>query len=75
MATAIGFATFVAVFSRDYMTPYATIGGQVVLTLVVAIFVAGIVWMRRLAEPRRHERFLAHDASRAASAIPPEAAR
>jgi Flp pilus assembly protein TadB len=73
MATAIGFGVFVAVFSRDYMAPYATFGGQVVLTLVVAIFVAGMVWMRRLAEPRRHERFLAHDASRAASAIPADA--
>ena len=63
MATAIGFAAFVAVFSRAYMAPYATLGGQVVLALVVAIFVTGMVWMRRLAEPRRHERFLSHDAS------------
>lgn len=67
MATAIGFAAFVAVFSRAYMAPYATLGGQVVLALVVAIFVTGMVWMRRLAEPRRHERFLSHDASTAVS--------
>ena len=53
-----GSPAFVAVFSRAYMAPYATIGGQVVLALVVAIFVTGMVWMRRLAEPRRHERFL-----------------
>jgi Flp pilus assembly protein TadB len=60
MGTAIGFAAFVAVFSRAYLAPYDTIAGQVVLALVIGVFVAGLVWMRRLAEPRRHERFLSH---------------
>ena len=63
MGTAIGFAAFVAVFSRSYMAPYDTITGQVVLALVIAVFVAGLVWMRRLAEPRHHERFLSHTAA------------
>jgi Flp pilus assembly protein TadB len=58
MLTAIGFAGVLAIFSRSYMAPYSTPAGQVVLAAVVAIFMAGLVWMRRLANVRSHERFL-----------------
>jgi Flp pilus assembly protein TadB len=58
MLTAIGFAAALAIFSRSYMAPYSTAPGQVVLAVVVAIFMAGLVWMRRLANVRTHERFL-----------------
>ncbi len=59
MVTAVGFAGVLALFSRSYMAPYSTATGQVVLAVVVGIFVAGLVWMRRLANVRGHERFLA----------------
>lgn len=58
MLTAIGFAGVLAIFSRSYMAPYSTPTGQVVLAAVVGIFMAGLVWMRRLANVRSHERFL-----------------
>jgi Flp pilus assembly protein TadB len=58
MVTAIGFAGVLAIFSRSYMAPYSTAAGQVVLAVVVAIFMTGLVWMRRLANIRGHERFL-----------------
>jgi Flp pilus assembly protein TadB len=58
MMTAIGFAGFLSVFSRQYMAPYSTVTGQLVLVLVVGIFIAGLIWMRQLANVRQHERFL-----------------
>ena len=58
MIWSIGFAAVLAVFSRSYMTPYATVPGQFMLAIVVGIFVAGLIWMRKLADVRPHERFL-----------------
>lgn len=58
MATAIGFAGVLVTFSRPYMEPYSTVPGQLMLGIVIAIFVGGLVWMRRLANVRAHERFL-----------------
>lgn len=58
MVTAIGFAGFLSFFSRAYMAPYATFAGQLVLAIVIGIFVGGLIWMRQLANVRRHERFL-----------------
>lgn len=58
MGTALGFAGFLVVFSRPYMAPYSTVAGQLVLAIVIGIFVIGLVWMRRLANVRAHERFL-----------------
>lgn len=58
MGTALGFAGMLILFSRPYMEPYSSVEGQVVLGVVIGIFVAGLVWMRRLARVREHERFL-----------------
>jgi hypothetical protein len=43
------FAGLLAVFSRAYVAPYASIGGQVALAVVVGLFAASFIWMRRLA--------------------------
>lgn len=45
-------------FNPDYVQPYETVEGQLVLTVVVAIFGLGVVWLRRLAGVEQPERFL-----------------
>ncbi len=45
----IAFAVFLVLFSRDYVKPYGTLGGQLALAVVVGLFAAAFVWMRRLA--------------------------
>ncbi len=42
----------------DYVQPYQTIEGQMVLAVVIAIFGLGIIWLRRLAGVEAPERFL-----------------
>lgn len=55
----VGIAALIAVFSRDYVAPFATTGGQAALTMVLAIFAAGLLWMRHAAAAPEPERFLA----------------
>jgi tight adherence protein B len=43
------FAGFLATFSRSYVAPYASVGGQVALAVVIGLFAAGFAWLRRLA--------------------------
>ena len=57
VATA-SFATGVTVFSRDYVEPYSTPVGQVMLALVLAIFAVGLVWIRNAANIKPPARFL-----------------
>lgn len=63
-----------AVFNRDFLTPYDTVAGQAVLALVGAVWGVAFVWLARLARPPRSPRFLAHgqrprsSAARAATA-------
>ncbi|UUW92485.1 type II secretion system F family protein [Pimelobacter simplex] len=52
------FALGVAVLSREYVAPYSTVLGQFVLALVLAIFAAGLVWIRAAAQARPPARFL-----------------
>lgn len=51
----VGFAGFLATFSRDYVAPYRSVAGQFALAVVVALFAMGFLWLRRLAagEPAR----------------------
>lgn len=48
-----------AVFSRDFVAPYSTVTGQLVLAIVIAIFGAGLMWIRAAAVRKPPERFLA----------------
>lgn len=52
------FAVFLVVFSQGYVTPYASAGGQAVLAVVVGLFAAAFVWMRRLAGGEPAQPFL-----------------
>ena len=54
----VGFAVYLTVFSRDYVRPYASVGGQVALGVVVAMFATGFAWMRRLAAGHQVQPFL-----------------
>lgn len=45
----VGFAGLLAVFSRAYVAPYASVGGQVALAVVVGLFATAFMWLRRLA--------------------------
>ncbi len=47
-----------AVFAGDYLAPYSTPGGQVVLCVIGAVFVAAFVWMDRLGRIHTIDRFL-----------------
>jgi len=52
------FATYLAVASRDYVAPYASFTGQIVLLVVLAMFATGFAWMRRLSTTPHADRFL-----------------
>ena len=52
------FAGGLTVLSREYVAPYSTPTGQVMLALVVAVFAAGLVWIRSAADLRVPVRFL-----------------
>ncbi|MEJ5914815.1 type II secretion system F family protein [Pseudokineococcus sp. 1T1Z-3] len=49
MVVTIAFVGGLSVLNRTYVEPYSTALGQLVLAVVVALFVAGFWWMRRLA--------------------------
>ena len=46
------FAGGLAVFSRDYVAPYSTPFGQVMLAIVLAVFAAGLMWIRLGRQPQ-----------------------
>jgi Flp pilus assembly protein TadB len=54
MAVVLG----LTLLNRRYVQPYSTPGGQIALAVVFAIFAAGFLWLRRLAEFEVPERFL-----------------
>jgi Flp pilus assembly protein TadB len=54
-------ATFIIglrVLNPDYVEPYGTFVGQVVLTAIIAFFAGGFLWLRRLARFEMPARFL-----------------
>ena len=60
----------ITVFNGDYVEAYDDPTGQVVLTLIVAIFLAGLLWLRRLARPEAIDRLLGGTTGRSATAAP-----
>ncbi|WP_139739028.1 type II secretion system F family protein [Actinomyces wuliandei] len=47
-----------ALFNRSFVAPYESAQGQLVLLVVVGLFAAGMLWMRRLSGVRLPRRFL-----------------
>ncbi len=58
MGVTVLFVLGLAIFNRSYVEPYATPIGQLVLIVVIGLFAAGFMWMRRLSEYDMPERFL-----------------
>ena len=52
------FVTGLAVFNRDYVAPFSTVVGQLVLAVAVGCFAAGFAWMHRLSSFQAPSRFL-----------------
>lgn len=52
------FVLGLAIFNRDYVEPFSSPLGQVVLVVVLLFFAAGFAWMRRLSVFELPERFL-----------------
>lgn len=53
-----GVATLLVVFNREYVEPYGTFTGQLVLAGVLAVFGLSVLWLRRLSGVVEPERFL-----------------
>ena len=62
------FAIFLVLFSRDYVKPYDSTGGQIALAVVLALFAFGFAWMRRLAGGESTSAFLNRPGARIAEA-------
>ncbi|MFE0514200.1 type II secretion system F family protein [Streptomyces sp. NPDC058964] len=63
VAVSIAFVLGLAVFNRDFVKPYGTAVGQLVLALVCALFALGFWWLRKLSTIETPERFLIRDES------------
>lgn len=58
MAATVVMTLGLYLFNRDYVQPYGSPTGQVVLGVVVALYGAAFAWMRRLAAFTKADRFL-----------------
>jgi hypothetical protein len=47
-----------AVLDHQYVKPYGTPTGQLVLSLVMLLFAGGFFWLRKLSDVKTPERFL-----------------
>ena len=63
VAVSIAFVLGLAVFNRDFVAPYGTALGQVVLAIVCGLFALGFWWLRKLSTIETPERFLVQDQS------------
>ena len=54
----LAFVLGLRILNPAYVAPYGTPVGQLMLVLVIAIFGAGILWLRRLSRFETPERFL-----------------
>ena len=70
----LGVMGLLAVLNRDYVKPYASLVGQLVLLVVVALLAAGLLWLRSLASAR-HDRTLPRARRRRRDGRPPPAGR
>jgi Flp pilus assembly protein TadB len=65
LAIVLAVATFLVLFSGgSYTKPYGTVGGQLVLAIVLAMFTTSFLWIRKLAGARPPSRFLPHTGQR-----------
>lgn len=58
VGVSVGTALLLAILNHSYVQPYDTLLGQLVLVVVIALYGAAFVWLRRLARYDMPERFL-----------------
>lgn len=63
VAVSIAFVLGLSVFNRDFVEPYGTAVGQLVLACVCGLFALGFWWLRKLSTIETPERFLVRDES------------
>lgn len=56
-------ATWLLVFRREYLAPFDTAGGQVMLVIIGSVFLGAGMLMRRMAEPTEPARLLGGEAA------------
>ena len=56
--TTLLFAAGLVVFNRDYLSPFDSALGQLMLLLVGVLFAAAFVWLKKISQVRGPERFL-----------------
>jgi len=54
----LGVVGLLSVFNREYVAPYDSFVGQIMLVVVAGVFMLGLLWLRKLAKPVQTERFL-----------------
>lgn len=54
----LAFVAGLAVFAKEYVAPYNSLGGQLALVAVIGLFVAAFAWARKLSEYAAPPRFL-----------------
>jgi Flp pilus assembly protein TadB len=70
IGVSVGLALALAILDRSFLTPYNSAIGQLVLIVVVVVYAAGVLWMRRLAGFEEPQRLLSAEAG----AVPAELA-
>jgi Flp pilus assembly protein TadB len=58
IAVSVLMAVFLAVLDHRFLEPYDSVFGQLVLTVIVAIYALGIIWLRKLARFDTPQRLL-----------------
>ena len=72
VGVSVGLALALALFNQSYVRTYDSAVGQLVLVVVVALYAAGFLWMRRLATFETPERLLTGDAAAPSGAAAPD---
>jgi Flp pilus assembly protein TadB len=70
VGVSVGTAIGLAVFNHSYVEPYDDVLGQLVLCLVIALYGAGFMWLRRLAKYEMPSRFLTSSGRASGAARP-----
>ncbi|MGW2120725.1 type II secretion system F family protein [Streptomyces sp. NPDC001758] len=61
VAVSVAFVLGLAIFNREFVEPYGTAVGQLVLACVCGLFALGFWWLRKLSTIETPERFLVRD--------------
>jgi len=69
VGVSVGLALLLGIFNRGYVQVYDTAVGQLVLIVIVALYAAGFIWIRRLARFDAPERLLGAAAGEAADQV------